>query len=143
MSETTTRSGASRGRGSGRGGRGGFSSRGGRSSGNTNGDSFDALDTPSPAAFDEDGDIAELRKLYGSKVRPIKDMFQGWSEVDILYALQEAEGDEGLAVERIAHGMSSLATLTPSPLLHLASSLDGPWLFCFVFARCLGSPSLP
>ncbi|CAI4217146.1 unnamed protein product [Parascedosporium putredinis] len=68
---------------------------------------FDALDTPSPAAFDEDGDIAELRKLYGSKVRPIKDMFEGWSEVDILYALQEAEGDEGLAVERIAHGAVS------------------------------------
>lgn len=102
MSEATTRSGASRGRGSSRGGRGGFSSRGGRSS-KPNGDSNDAL---TPSAFDEDEDIAGLRKLYGSKVEPIKDMFQGWSDVDILYALQEADGDPNLAVERIAHGKS-------------------------------------
>lgn len=101
MSEVTTRPGASRGRGSSRGGRGGFSNRGGRSSGKPNGD---ATDAPTPSAFDEDGDIAELRKLYGSKIAPIKDMFQGWSDVDILYALQEADGDENLAVERIAHG---------------------------------------
>ena len=101
MSEVTTRSGASRGRGSSRGGRGGFSNRGGRSSGKPNGD---ATDAHTPSAFDEDADIAELRKLHGSKIAPIKDMFQGWSDVDILYALQEADGDENLAVERIAHG---------------------------------------
>lgn len=107
MSEVTTRSGASRGRGSSRGGRGGFSNRGGRSSGKPNGD---AADASTPSAFDEDGDIAELRKLYGSKIAPIKDMFQGWSDVDILYALQETDGDENLAVERIAHGKSFLSS---------------------------------
>jgi hypothetical protein len=102
MSEVTTRSGAPRGRGSSRGGRGGFSSRGGRSSAKPNGD---APDSSLPAAFEEDGDTAELRKLYGSKIEPIQDMFPGWSDVDILFALQEADGDENLAVERIAHGM--------------------------------------
>lgn len=145
MSETATRSGASRGRGSGRGGRGGFSSRGGRSSGKTNGDSLDALDTPSPAAFDEDADVAELRKLYGSKVYPIKDMFQGWSEVDILYALQEADGDENLAVERIAHGMcdfiySPPSRIVASDLIHFATS-DFPVVFCFLLM--LREPTQP
>ena len=103
MSEVTTRPGASRGRGSGRGGRGGFSNRGGRPSGKPNGDATDAT-APTPSAFDEDGDIAELRKLYGAKIAPIQDMFQDWSDVDILYALREADGDMNLAVERIAHG---------------------------------------
>lgn len=104
MSEATTRLGASRGRGASRGGRGGFSNRGGRSSIKPNGESTDAA---TPSAFDEDSDIVELRKLYGSKVEPIKDMFQGWSDVDILYALQETDGDENLTVERIAHGKPS------------------------------------
>jgi hypothetical protein len=104
MSEVQTRPAASRGRGSGRGGRGGFTSRGGRASGRPNGDKADhKLDADS--AFDDEGDLSELKKLYGSKTGMIREMFPNWSEADILFALQETEGDENLTVTRIAEGM--------------------------------------
>ncbi len=100
MSEVTSRSSASRGRGSGRGGRGGFAGRGGR---RPNGaDRPDHSD--SPAAFDDDGDLGELRKLYGDKTSVIREMFPDWSEADVLFALQETNGDQSEAVTRIAEG---------------------------------------
>lgn len=103
MSEAASRSSASRGRGSGRGGRGGFAGRGGR---RTNGDKADHKTADaSNAAFDDEGDIGELRKLYGSKTAVIREMFEDWSEVDVLFALQETNGDENEAVTRIAEGM--------------------------------------
>ncbi|KAJ6790241.1 hypothetical protein PWT90_06849 [Aphanocladium album] len=102
MSEVTSRSSASRGRGSGRGGRGGFAGRGGR---RPNGDKADHSD--SPAAFDDDGDLGELRKLYGDKTSVIREMFPDWSEADVLFALQETNGDQSEAVTRIAEGTIS------------------------------------
>jgi hypothetical protein len=109
MSEETSRLSASRGRGSGRGGRGGFAGRGGR---RANGDKIDtkAVDG-SPSAFDDEGDFAELRKQYGSKTSVIREMFPDWSEADVLYALQETNGDENEAVARIAEG-TSIGTIT-------------------------------
>jgi hypothetical protein len=106
MSETASRASASRGRGSGRGGRGGFAGRGGR---RTNGDKADHTTgaDASNSAFDDEGDIGELRKLYGHKTAVIREMFEDWSEVDVLFALQETNGDENEAVTRIAEGMQS------------------------------------
>lgn len=102
MSEVISRPSASRGRGSGRGGRGGFAGRGGR---RTNGDKADHKSADdSLGAFDDEGDFAELRKLYGNKTSVIREMFPDWSEVDVLYALQETNGDENEAVTRIAEG---------------------------------------
>ncbi|EEY20289.1 conserved hypothetical protein [Verticillium alfalfae VaMs.102] len=109
MSDVQTRPAASRGRGSGRGGRGGFASRGGRNGGRTNGadktDSKSEVDNPS--AFDDEGAVGELKKLYGAKTPLIQEMFPEWSEVDILFALQETDGDETEAVTRIAEGTIS------------------------------------
>lgn len=106
MSEVTSRSSASRGRGSGRGGRGGFAGRGGR---RTNGDKADHKADESLGAFDDEGgDIGELRKLYGDKTSVIREMFPDWSEVDVLFALQETNGDENEAVTRIAEGTCGL-----------------------------------
>lgn len=102
MSEIASRSSASRGRGSGRGGRGGFAGRGGR---RTNGQADNQAADASNSAFDDDeGDIGELRKQYGSKTGVIREMFPDWSEVDVLFALQETNGDENEAVTRIAEG---------------------------------------
>lgn len=102
MSEVQTRPAASRGRGSARGGRGGFASRGGRTSGRPNGDKFDSN---ADDAFEDQGELGELKKQYGSKAPLIKELFPDWSEQDILYALQETDGDENLTVTRIAEGM--------------------------------------
>src|SRR6478609_4108808 len=106
MSEVISRPSASRGRGSGRGGRGGFAGRGGR---RTNGDNKTVDDSPS--AFDDEGDFAELRKQYGNKTSVMREMFPDWSEADVLYALQETNGDENEAVARIAEGTSTRAII--------------------------------
>lgn len=107
MSEVQPRPAASRGRGSGRGGRAGFSSRGGgrtaNRSHNANGDTKHETE-PTLPAFEDAGEIGELKKQYGSKTGVIKEMFPDWSEVDILFALQETDGDETLAATRIADG---------------------------------------
>ena len=103
MSEVASRPAASRGRGSGRGGRGGFAGRGGR---RTNGDKVDPKSAAesSSGAFNDDDDIAELRKQYGDKTSVLREMFPAFSEVDILWALQETDGDENAAVTRMAEG---------------------------------------
>lgn len=106
MSEVASRPSASRGRGSGRGSRGGFAGRGGRTgrtSSRTNGDSQD-LKHENLGAFEDGGEFGELRKLYGSKTSVIREMFPDWSEADVLFALQETNGDENEAVARIAEG---------------------------------------
>jgi hypothetical protein len=109
MSEVTSRPPApARGRGSGRGARGGFSNRGGRAASRghaTNGDKDGPTDSTTLSTEDE-GEIGQLRKQYGSKTGLIKEMFPDWSEVDILFALYETEGDENLTVTRIAEGTS-------------------------------------
>ncbi|KAL7627911.1 RNAPII degradation factor [Parahypoxylon ruwenzoriense] len=105
MAEVQARSQApsSRGRGGGRGGRGGFGSR---SSANrrTNGDKPTAVDS---AAFDDDGDVSQLRKQYGGKLDTIKELFPTWSDADILYALKETDGDIEVTATRIAEGTIS------------------------------------
>lgn len=101
MSEIASRLSATRGRGSGRGGRGGFAGRGGRS--RTNGDKSDHKDE-NLGAFEDEGEFAELRKQYGDKTSVIREMFPDWSEADVLFALQETNGDENEAVARIAEG---------------------------------------
>ncbi|KAK3319094.1 hypothetical protein B0H66DRAFT_603650 [Apodospora peruviana] len=111
MSEVQSRPAASRGRGAGRGGRGGYATRGGvraanRSSSATNGDSKHDTDSALPSLEDE-GEIGQLKKQYGSKVGLIKEMFADWSDVDILFALRETDGDENLTVTRIAEGTIS------------------------------------
>lgn len=137
MSEATSRSSASRGRGSGRGGRGGFAGRGGR---RPNGDKPDQSD--SLGAFDDEGDLGELRKLYGDKTSVIREMFPDWSEADVLFALQETNGDQSEAVTRIAEGrlaIFSFALPGPSTREHAMHPMHSPAPtspFCFIFCMC-------
>ena len=127
MSEVASRSSASRGRGSGRGGRGGFAGRGGR---RANGDKAESKhDDATAGAFDDDGDVAELRTQYGAKTSVIREMFPDWSEVDVLFALQETNGDENEAVTRIAEGICLALPVHPPLVIHPASLL----LCCTLF----------
>lgn len=99
-SELQSRTAASRGgRGATRGGRGGFAGRNStrRSNGETkHEDSLDSLE--------DEGEIGQLKKLYGDKTPIVKEMFPDWSEVDILFALRETDGDIEHAVTSIAEG---------------------------------------
>ncbi|OIW31724.1 hypothetical protein CONLIGDRAFT_237382 [Coniochaeta ligniaria NRRL 30616] len=106
MSEVQSRPAASRGRGPARGGRGGgFTSRGGSRVANKapNGDSHHDAE----ATLEDEGEIGQLKQKFGTKIGLIKEMFPTWSDIDILYALQEADGDENLAVTRIADGTAT------------------------------------
>lgn len=106
MSEVQSRPAATRGRGSSSRGRGGFSSRGGRGGRHaTNGDKIgDSSHAPSN---EDEGEIGQLKKQYGSKVSTIKELFPDWTDEDVVYALQETDGDLETTVERISDGTIS------------------------------------
>ncbi|KAI3337751.1 hypothetical protein F4824DRAFT_461592 [Ustulina deusta] len=127
MAEVQTRSQnpTTRGRGGGRGGRGGFGGRN-TTARRANGDK---TVTTEPAAVDDDGDIAQLRKLYGDKLGMIKELFQDWSDADILYALKETDGDVELTATRIADGTISQwgeVSKTKKPATRPKTKSDAP-----------------
>lgn len=146
MSEVQSRPAPSRGRGSGRGGRGGgtttrASTRPSNRSTATNGDSKHDADSSLPT-LDDEGDVGELKQKYGSKVGMIKEMFSDWSDIDILYALQEADGDENLAVTRIADGACHFLIRAPCPL-YSRPLFPFPFLCAYYLPHSGRSPTLP
>jgi len=105
MSEVQSRPSNPRGRGSSRGGgRGGYSSRGGRGgSRQINGTKPEvAAEIPT---YDDEGEIGQLKKMYASKLSTVKEMFPDWTDEDIVYALQETDGDLESTIERISEGI--------------------------------------
>jgi hypothetical protein len=83
------------GRGSGRGGRSGFGSRSGRGK---------AADEHDGSSDSTDGQLNSLRAKHGAKLTVLQEMFSGWSDSDLLSALEEADGDEGRVAELISEG---------------------------------------
>jgi hypothetical protein len=104
MSEVQTRPAAPRGRGSSRGGRASFGSRGGRGPRvhATNGEKSDVNNVPS---IEEDPEVTQLKQQFGvSKFNTIKEMFPEWTDEDIVFALQETDGDLENTVSGMADG---------------------------------------
>lgn len=115
MSEVRSRPSAARGRGSGRGSRGGYSSRGGRpSTRQTNGDMPDSI-LPS-SLEEEEGELGELKRMYSAKLSTIKEMFPNYSDEDIVFALQETDGNLEATIDRISEGKSTSLSLYLAPL---------------------------
>jgi len=106
MSEVQSRPTAPRGRGSARGGRGGYGSRGGR--GGSRYSNGERTENTVPAAPEDEGEIGQLKKLYSSQLSTIKEMFPDWTDEDIVFALQETDGDLQSTIERITEGMPLL-----------------------------------
>ncbi|TVY27470.1 CUE domain-containing protein [Lachnellula hyalina] len=105
MSEVQSRPTAPRGRGSARGGRGGYSSRGARGGRGhaTNGDKAEST----AISIADGGEVGQLKKQYGSKVSTIKEMFPDWTDEDVVFALQETNGDLETTVDHITDGTIS------------------------------------
>lgn len=102
MSEVKSRPSGPRGRGSARGGRGGYSLRGGRGTNRaTNGEKSDVVEASS---LEDEGEIGELKSMYSTKLSTIKEMFPTWTDEDIVFALQETDGDLESTIERISDG---------------------------------------
>ncbi|CZR62007.1 uncharacterized protein PAC_11904 [Phialocephala subalpina] len=101
MSEVQSRPAAPRGRGSASRGRGGFSSRGGRGGRHATNGTADSALAPS---IEDEGEVGVLKKKYGTKVTTIKEMFPDWTDEDVVFALQETDGDLETTVDRITDG---------------------------------------
>lgn len=100
MSEVLSRPAGSRGRGSARGGRGGHSSRGGRGARSTK---TDMQENVQPA-FEDEGELGELKKKYATSLPTIKELFPDWTDEDLIFALEDSDGDLETAIERITEG---------------------------------------
>jgi len=130
MSEVQARPSAPRGRGSARGGRGGYGSRGrGGRPAPTNGDFKDSSQLDSS---EDQGEIGEMKKQYSSQLSTLKELFPDWSDVDLIFALQECNGDLQTTIERISEGMSSILLTLSS----LANQMNLHQLYAGACADC-------
>lgn len=111
MSEVDARPAPSRGRTATRGGRGGFG-RGGPRGGHrpTNG----TKDLAEPTIEDQ-GELGDMKKQYASQLSMLKDMFPDWTDVDLVFALQETDGDLSTTIDRITEGMRRLSERSMLP----------------------------
>ena len=101
MSEVQpARTGGSRGRGGFRGGRGGF--RGGRTSRTQKEDQENV-----PLSLEDQGELGELKRKFGDKITLLRDVCPGWSDEDLVFALEETNGDLEAAADRISSGESN------------------------------------
>jgi len=107
MSDIQNRPSASRGRVSARGGRGGFSSRGGRG-----GSSRSVNDNSDLSSFEE-GEIGQMKKKYSDTLPTLKEMFPDWKDEDLVFALEDSNGELLEAIERISEGSNSLTPISP------------------------------
>ncbi|PLB40755.1 putative RNAPII degradation factor Def1 [Aspergillus candidus] len=101
MSEVQSRSSASRGRVSARGGRGGYSSRGGRGGSSR---SAKADNSDGTFAFEDEGEFGEMKKKYSNTLPMLKELFPDWTDEDLVFALEEVDGDLEQAIDRITEG---------------------------------------
>ncbi|ETN47047.1 uncharacterized protein HMPREF1541_01237 [Cyphellophora europaea CBS 101466] len=105
MSEVqSARTGNSRGRGGFRGGRGGF--RGGRNPSRSHKDTNEQENMPLTTLEDE-GEVGELKRKFGDKIPLLHEVCPGWSDEDLVFALEETNGDLEAAVDRISSGTIS------------------------------------
>jgi len=52
----------------------------------------------------DQGEIGEMKKQWGSELGALKELFPDWTDVDLLLALQETNGDLERTVVHITEG---------------------------------------
>lgn len=107
MSEVDVRSVPARGRSSTRGGRGGFGRGGPRGSRKPNGTSSIEPAAVEEESLDDQGELGEMKKKYLAELGMLKPMFPDWTDTDLLFALEEADGDVEATVDKITTGSVS------------------------------------
>lgn len=55
----------------------------------------------------DEAELSELKKKYSSQWAMLKELYPDWSDMDLLVALEENEGDLQTTVEKISEGTSS------------------------------------
>ena len=52
-------------------------------------------------------DLKKLKSTYASELSTLKELFTDWTDDDLVFALQDADGDLELAIDRISEGKQS------------------------------------
>ncbi|KAH9844850.1 CUE domain [Teratosphaeria destructans] len=65
-----------------------------------------SLEAPSAAeeSFEDQGELGEMKKKYAAELSMLKDMFPDWTDTDLVFALQESDGDITSTVDKITQG---------------------------------------
>lgn len=62
--------------------------------------------------------MRSLRSKYSSQLSTAKELFPDWTDEDILFALQEANGDVEVAIVRMSEGTSPIHSFLGFYYLH-------------------------
>jgi hypothetical protein len=57
-----------------------------------------------PTSLDDQGDVGELKRKHGDKIPMLREIIPGWSDEDLVFALEETQGDIAAAVDRMSSG---------------------------------------
>lgn len=88
-----------------RGGRGGYGRSGPRGGRKAVNGSLDVPHAPDP--LEDQGELGQMKKKYATELVMLKDMFPEWTDTDLVFALQEADGDVPNTVDKITQGSVS------------------------------------
>lgn len=64
----------------------------------------DSLNRSPDHQVEETDEVRSLRSKYSSQLSTAKELFPDWTDEDILFALQEANGDVEVAIVRMSEG---------------------------------------
>lgn len=56
------------------------------------------------AAFDDEGEFGQMKKKYADTLPMLKELFPDWSDEDLVFVLEDADGELEDAIERITEG---------------------------------------
>jgi hypothetical protein len=70
----------------------------------------------------DQGQLGELKKRYSSQLTMLKELFPDWTDVDLVLALEESDGDLSSTIEKITEGERPDLHPTLCALLHAVRS---------------------
>jgi hypothetical protein len=73
----------------------------------------DKPDSTEVSNHEDEGELGQLKKLHATKLSTMKEMFPDWTDEDLVFALQETEGNLEQTIERISDGMTPPALCVP------------------------------
>ncbi len=59
-------------------------------------------------SYEDEGELGDLKKMYATQLSTIKEMFPDWTDEDLVFALQETNGDLVRTIDRISEGIYSV-----------------------------------
>ena len=55
--------------------------------------------------MEDEGEIGQMKKKYADTLPMLKELFSDWSDEDLVFLLEDTDGDLETAVERITEGV--------------------------------------